>query len=206
MKDRHDPRRFQVFQEDKDGRGIVLPTGEHFSYDPDGGWRDEYGHKYDRTGKPVYNAHRMEETEVKPQVESPQKIEIDEDRFPSDVSWDKSDSGHEDPEELEMLRTAAELERFERRQDKHRSILKEIDEKLMDNDLMNINCFSNNLSKMAKTISETTPIAAKDIKEFPADAMLCFRAHRDIVARVLELETSLPPGLEASFYLDEDQS
>lgn len=52
-KQSHQPERFDVFHELKDGSGFIIPGSNHvFKYDRYGGWYDEYSNYYDKNGNP----------------------------------------------------------------------------------------------------------------------------------------------------------
>ncbi len=49
----HQPERFDVFNELKDGSGFTIPGCQHiFKFDRYGGWYDEHSNYYDKNGNP----------------------------------------------------------------------------------------------------------------------------------------------------------
>ena len=213
MSQKHDPSRFTFYNVSPDGQGFFIPTGEYFPYNEDGGWTDEFGNRYTAEGapdlprgepapKPEADAY----TKKGPGTHAPAPKTEPEPRDDSDISWDRSSEEYEDEEEAEFDKQAEVLEKIERKKEKQKNILHELDESLSSRKLIRINAFNVKKAAIEKVLAGLKPpIVPSAVEEYEEEKLVSLVVKREEVEGLIRLENSGEGGLEASFYLDEDQ-
>lgn len=231
MSKKHDPKRFLYYQLLEDESGFKLPSGEEFKFDEKGGWTDEFGNKYDSNGNPIYEEDLGDEikkikvveseskdvtaapsnqkaNENKPTTEKQGKIEDNdaEDKPDSECSWDRSNEEYEDEEDEEFEQQAELIAKLERKKQKQKSILLELEGDFINLQVISLNGFGYERKNLASCLAQQNPpIIPIELLDYPEDELTNVKLNRGDLARILEFENNLPSGLDISFYLDEEQ-